>query len=119
MDHIILGKEGEKLAEDFLIKSGFEIIEKNWRTGNLEVDLIAKKSKILIFVEVKTRFSNKFGEPESFVNKQKQKFLIQAAAKYVEKTNIEEEIRFDVISITFNSGNWKINHFEEAFRPFY
>jgi len=76
-EHNITGQKGEQMAAEFLEKNGYKILETNWRFMNLEADIIAEKSKILVIAEVKTRKSNYFGEPESFVTKQKQKNLIK------------------------------------------
>ena len=67
--------------------------------------------------EVKTRKSNFFGEPEEFVTRQKQKHLIKAANAYIEKNNLDLEVRFDIISIILSGNEQKIFHIEDAFHP--
>ena len=73
------GKDGEELAAKHYIKLNYTILETNWHFGHLEVDIIAENEHTVVFCEVKTRSSNYFGEPESFVTLQKQKNIIRAA----------------------------------------
>lgn len=114
-EHNEKGSKGEELAAEFLLNKGYEILEKNWRFKNLEADIIAMHGKILVVAEVKTRRSNYFGEPESFVNKQKQKNLIKAANEYIIRNNLDLDVRFDIISIILGDSQMKINHIEDAF----
>ena len=74
-----IGDKGENLAALYLQKLGYDVLEQNYRTGRLEVDLICKKGDVLVFVEVKTRSSTKFGNPETFVNSAKASKIIEAA----------------------------------------
>ena len=113
--HNDTGTKGEEIASDFLFKKGYTILETNWHFHNLEVDIIAMKDKILVVVEVKTRKSNYFGEPETFVNKQKQKNLIKVANSYILRNNLDLEVRFDIISIILGENQIKINHIKDAF----
>lgn len=115
--HNDTGVKGEELAAGFLEKKGYSILEKNWRFKNLEADIIAIFSKTLVIAEVKTRKSNYFGEPETFVNKQKQKNLIKAAHEYIQRNQLDVEVRFDIISIILGDSQTKINHIEDAFYP--
>lgn len=115
-EHNNTGKKGEEMAATFLREKGMTILETNWRFGYLEADIIAKFEKTLVVIEVKTRKSNYFGEPESFVTKQKQKNLIRAANEYIERKNLDLEVRFDIISIVLNDYN-AIRHIEDAFYP--
>ena len=112
-----LGKSGEEIAYDFLIKKGFKILEKNWRHNKDEVDIIATKEEYLVIVEVKTRSTFYFGEPQIFVNKKKQGFMIRAANAYILKNNIDNETRFDIISIVQSGDRVSIRHIEDAFYP--
>ena len=114
-EHNETGQKGEELAASYLQNKGFVILEKNWRFKNLEADIIATIAKTLIIAEVKTRRSNYFGEPETFVNKQKQKNLIKAAHEYIQRNNLDLEVRFDIISIILGDNQMKINHIEDAF----
>ena len=115
-EHNDTGVKGELLAADFLEKKGYVILETNWRFKNLEADIIASIQKTLVIAEVKTRKNNYFGEPETFVTKQKQKNLIKAAHEYIQRNNIDLEVRFDIISVVMNNPG-AINHIEDAFYP--
>jgi putative endonuclease len=113
--HNELGKRGELIALDFLKEKGFEILETNFRLDKDEIDIIAKEGKFLVFVEVKTRSTNYFGEPEIAVGAKKVEFLLRAAENYLVSKNINAEIRFDIISIILNSRQKKIRHIVDAF----
>ena len=97
------GKKGEQLAPSFLIDNGFEIQEKNWRYHHLEVDIIATKNGRLHIVEVKTRNSLLFGNPEESITKNKMKFLKNAAEAYQYQHKQWLYLQFDVIAITLIS----------------
>ena len=113
--HNLLGEKGENLASEYLIKKGYVIQERNWRNGKAEVDIIAKHNNEIVFIEVKTRASNAYGEPEEFVSEKKQELLRNAADNYVNEKAVFEEVRFDVISIILNNNESYINHIETAF----
>lgn len=93
------GKWGEFEAIKFLKEKGLEIIEANWVFLHLEIDIIAKDEGKLVIVEVKTRSSAEYGEPETFVTRSKQKKLIRAANLYMQHKNLDLEVRFDVVGI--------------------
>jgi putative endonuclease len=113
--HNELGKKGELLAIDFLKEKGFKILETNFRLEKDEIDIIAKDGEILVFVEVKTRSTSNYGEPEIAVGDKKVEFLLRAAENYLISKNLTVEIRFDIISIVLNSTKNKIRHIEDAF----
>ena len=115
--HNDLGNEGEELAVGHLVQNGWKILERNWRFGREELDIIAQKDDVLSIVEVKTRFSNFLGEPYEAVSKSKQKSIIRAANHFVEKNDLDLEVQFDIISIVLNKNQQKITHIEEAFSP--
>jgi len=110
-----VGREGEGVAKRFLLDSGYEIIAANWRFRHYEVDLIAKKDEKIVFVEVKTRKNDAFGEPELFVSKKKQKFMIASAHEFMTQNSLNLESRFDIIAIS--NLKEKIVHIEGAFFP--
>ena len=114
-EHNELGKLGEQLAVDFLIKKGYKIKEKNWRFQKAEVDIIAQKENILAIIEVKTRTTDYFGNPQDFITPQKIKLLTKAIDEYVVKNDLDVEVRFDVIGIINNKNETKIEHLEDAF----
>ena len=116
-EHNDIGIKGEELASVYLEEKGYTILEKNWRFGREEIDLIAQHNETLVVVEVKARTGSFFGEPEEFVTRQKQKHLIKAINAYIEKRNLELEVRFDIIGVIFTGKNHRINHIEDAFHP--
>jgi putative endonuclease len=116
-DHNVTGQRGEEIAAAFLKEKGYEILELNWRFKNLEADIIATFESQLIIAEVKTRNSTFFGEPETFVNRQKQKNLIKAANEYVLRSELELEVRFDILSVVSANGRSTVKHIESAFYP--
>lgn len=113
----ILGKKGEEWAIEYLKNKGYKIMATNWHYGHAEIDIIAEKDNILAIIEVKTRWTNYFGEPEEFVSRKKQRLIIQAADAYIRQHNINKEARFDIISILYNNNEHKITHIEDAFYP--
>ncbi len=116
-EHNTLGNDGENIAIRYLQEKGYEILDTNWRHGHLEIDIIAKNGKIVIFVEVKTRSSEKWGKPEEFVHYKKRKRLVKAAEAYLIEKDLMCEMRFDIIAVILSSGYRKIKHIEEAFIP--
>lgn len=113
-NHIKVGKEGEKLAANYLVKKGFEVIERNYRYRRFEIDIIAKKGNTLIFVEVKTRSGNYFGEPEEAVADKQAAQIMEAAENYILDIDWNGDIRFDIVSILKRDES-QITHFEDVF----
>lgn len=97
--HNITGLKGEDLAVRWLTDKGFRILERNWRSGHLEVDAIAVKNSKLHFFEVKCRRSGKFGYPETSISKTKLKNLMNAAEAYCNRHPGYKKVQFDVLSI--------------------
>jgi putative endonuclease len=116
-EHNDLGRKGEEIAAGFLEKKGYQILEKNWRQWRNEIDIIAMDGKYLVIIEVKTRQSNYFGEPETAVTRDKQRALIRAANAYVRYKNINCEVRFDILSILILKSSEQVHHIEDAFYP--
>ena len=92
-------------------------MERNWRNRHMEIDIIAMDGDELVIVEVKTRQSDAYGEPDIAVTRKKQSRLISAANAYIFRNNLDFSTRFDIISIVFNGGNPIIEHIEDAFLP--
>ncbi|NVO19899.1 MAG: YraN family protein [Bacteroidetes bacterium] len=115
--HNDLGKNGENIAANYLTRKGYQIIKRNWRYNRDEIDIIAKDGDWLVIVEVKTRTSDWFGEPEMAVTRTKQQSLVRAAQGYIMETDFKGETRFDVIGILFDKQQVKLNHVEDAFLP--
>ena len=113
--HNEIGKLGEELALKHLKKDGYAILETNWRLGRLEADIIAYKEGVIVMVEVKTRSSQGHGAPEDFVTYEKQKACVKLANAYTLTHCRDEEVRFDIISVTFSGENCEIRHLENAF----
>lgn len=115
--HNELGKIGEELALKLLKTKGYQILGTNWHSGHEEIDIIAKDGDVLVIVEVKTRATTDFGEPEFAVNKHKQNSIIRTADKYIQENNWCGDTRFDVVSIVISKNEKKIDHIEDAFYP--
>jgi putative endonuclease len=98
--HIDFGRLGEQLAEDFLIAKGYTILHRNWRHLRYEIDIVALKNEIPHFVEVKTRSSQEFGQPEESVNKKKIRSLLQAADEFLFRNQQYNNFQIDILSIT-------------------
>jgi len=113
--HNELGKKGEVLAEEYLLRSGYSIKSKNWRYLKAEIDIIAQKEAILAIVEVKTRSSIDIAAPEDAVNKKKIKLLVAAANEYVVQHDLDVDVRFDIISIHKKGEKYNLNHIKDAF----
>ena len=109
------GKLGEDIAVNYLINKGYQILERNWRSGHKEIDIIALDGDTLVAVEVKTRKSNTYGEPDIAVGAMKQQMLIWAADAYVRYKNLDVEVRFDIVSIVITDTGEHIEHIEDAF----
>jgi putative endonuclease len=113
--HNKLGKDGELIALMFLQKEGFSILKTNWHFQKAEVDIIAQDNNFLVFVEVKTRGSSKFGKPEDAIDKKKIGLYKDAVEGYLEQYPTEAEIRFDVVSIIIEKDETKIKYIANAF----
>jgi len=116
--HNELGKKGEQLAVDYLLKHGYSIVERNYRFQKAEVDIIAKKETILAIIEVKTRSTSDFGNPQDFVKPKQIQHLVKAVDEYVTKNNLDVEVRFDIIALVKQSNSFDIEHLENAFYHF-
>jgi putative endonuclease len=114
-----LAERGEELAAKILTDKGYEIIERNYRYGHGEIDIIAidPSNGCTVFVEVKARQNLEFGEPEYAITKSKQKQIRRIAELYLYDKEIKEvDCRFDVFAILFEDLNHPVvNHYENAF----
>jgi putative endonuclease len=111
-----VGKIGENLAVSYLEDKGYNIIERNYRFGRGEIDIIVEKNQMLIFIEVKTKKHGDFGDPIYWTTRSKQKQIGRIARGYLYERNItDRDCRFDVITVTWEKGAWKIRHIENAF----
>jgi putative endonuclease len=95
--HLQTGSKGEDLAVAFLKSNNCQILERNWRFGRAEIDIIARSDETLIFVEVKTRSTTTFGHPAEFVSHSQEQRIAEAASAYMEHINHDWAVRFDII----------------------
>lgn len=113
--HNLLGRQGEEAAARFLMFNDYSILERNWRCGHLEVDIIAQKRGLLVFVEVKTLASASVILPEEHADKEKRRHIVAAAKAYLSINDLDRQIRFDIISVTGSAPPFSIRHIENAF----
>ena len=116
--HNEIGILGEQLAVSYLSKHGFQILERNWRFGQLEIDIVALTKEYLVFVEVKTRSVDYLVEPELSLTKKQQGFIIKAANAYIDSHTFDMEARFDVVSIVMHPEGHVLKHIDDAFYPY-
>ena len=114
--HNELGKWGEDVAADYLLRQGYTIVERDWKSGHRDLDIIAQDGDTVVFVEVKTRRNRDFTDPEMAVDYQKIRHLQQAANHYIKYRHIDNDIRFDIITVvgTMNETP-SIEHIKDAF----
>ena len=111
-----LGQAGEDAALAHLLAQGYELVQRNYRYGRAEVDLVVRLGQILlVFVEVKTRSSARYGHPEEFVTSHKQQLFRQAAEELQEALAWTGDIRFDILALTRTASGLRLEHFEDAF----
>lgn len=113
-----IGDFGETAAVKYLLKQNYRILRRNFRLKFGEIDIIAEQDGCTVFVEVKTRKNNRFGEPSEYVDRNKQRRIKNAAACFADTVN--SDIRFDVIEVFYEQNNGRmlisdINHIENAF----
>jgi putative endonuclease len=112
----ILGREGEALAVKELKKQSYRIIEKNFHSSRGEVDIIAKKKGVLVFIEVKARSNENFGTPFDAVDQRKQKRIIHAAKTYLLKKGLTDvRVRFDVVGVHTSEHPPRVEILVDAF----
>lgn len=116
--HNELGKKGEELAVAHLLKTGYEIVARNFVYQKAEVDVIARKGSVLAVVEVKTRSTPDFGDPQEFVKKKQINQLVKAIDYFVNEHNLDVEVRFDIVAIIRNKAGTRLEHIEDAFLHF-
>ena len=116
--HNELGALGEQLATDYLLAKGYEVVVRNFVFQKAEIDIIAKHNNIMICVEVKTRNSDFFGDPQEFVTPSKIKLLVKAMDAFITENDIDLETRFDIIAVLKNKTTESLTHYEDAFYHF-
>ena len=116
--HNELGSKGEDMAAEYLQEHGYCILERNWTNkGRKELDIIATKDDIIVFVEVKTRRQGSVTTPLSAVDGRKQHRICLAADSFLKANRIDSCCRFDILCIIYNEEASRIEHIEDAFRP--
>ncbi len=142
--HAGIGRKGEDIACKWLIDNGFTIIERNWRCGHLEIDIIgirqscekkkepcgfadesyalqfsgtAGNQRYIHFIEVKTRKEGSAVSPADAVDRRKQERLVMAAGGYIKSHHIKEEAVFDILAITYTISTVSVEFIERAFTP--
>ena len=116
-----IGSFGEAWARDYLISKGYKILNMNFRNKFGEIDIICKKNNLLIFCEIKSRYSNSFGSPIESITCYKQKQIIKLSELYlISKKYYNFNVRYDIIEVIFNTitSSHIINHVQDAFRAY-
>ena len=112
-----IGEIAEGLAQQHLLKLGYNIKETNWYHGHLELDIIAQDGNELVIVEVKSRSGIRYEHPSEAVTNSKIKRIVEAADAYILEKDIDLETRFDVITVIFIQQKYELEHFKDAFYP--
>ena len=113
--HNELGKQGEQAAANFMKSKGYKVLKRNWTMHRHEIDIVAEDEEFIIFVEVKTRTSRQWGNPEDFIGKTKIRRIVEAADLYLQLNDIDKSARFDIISAVWDGENFEIEHIDDAF----
>ena len=115
-----IGELGEQMACDFLLSRGHHILDRNWRAGHLELDIVSEASDGLHFVEVKARTAPVTTSAADQVNSVKQKRISAAALQYLNKKHLDgREVFFDIVSVLFNGPETVVRYFPQAWIPLY
>ena len=113
---LLWGKEGERVAERYLQKKGYKLVERNYRCLGGELDLIVLDRRVIVFVEVKTRTGSGFGTPFEAVEARKQQRMIRAAQFFLAEKGLQQrDARFDVVGVSWPGREPVIEHIENAF----
>lgn len=113
---LLLGKQGERVAELYLQRKGYKVVERNYRCSGGELDLIALDRRVVVFVEVKTRTGLGFGTPLEAVEFRKQRRMIRAAQFFLAEKKLQErDARFDVVGVSWPGREPVVEHIENAF----
>ena len=112
-----IGKQGENICKKYLLDNDYKIVKQNYFTNFGEIDIIAEKDNLLVFVEVKYTKVGKFGNPVFSVNKSKRKRIYLSSEDFLQKYPQKKDIRFDIITIEKNNSS-KLTHYENAFMSY-
>lgn len=117
-EHNELGKKGEEAAVRLLKSKHYRILEQNWTFRGYEIDIIAEDNEFIVFVEVKTRTSRQWGNPEDFIGKNRMRRMIRAANHYLIGKAVDKPARFDIVSVVWNGKEFELEHLDDAFLSF-
>ena len=110
--HLRTGRRGERIACRHLLRNGFDILARRWRGRTGEIDLVAFEDELLVFIEVKTRSTNRYGEPWEFVDWRKRQLLRRTAEEFIAANDLGAyAYRFDIVSVVGN----EVSLFRNAF----
>src|SRR5688572_1917915 len=117
----VLGERGERIAEEFLAARGWKVLDRRFRSGHRDIDLVMERNdaagRVIAFVEVKTRVSAAYGGPLGAVHWRKQREMARAARDWMATARTSATaFRFDVVGIVYGSGVPQVHHVENAFR---
>lgn len=116
-----IGNYGENLSLKHLIKNNYKILDTNFRTSYGEIDIVATINNIIVFLEIKSRYTDSFGKAIESITYYKQKQIIKLSKYYIHKYNLYNyNVRYDIIEVYFNNRNnlYKLNHIIDAFRTY-
>lgn len=116
--HNELGKKGEDEAYRYLKLKGYKIVCRNWTFHGYEIDIVAEIDEYIVFVEVKTRTSAQWGNPEDFVGKSRMRRMVDAADHFMIENEIDKPARFDIIGLVWDGKRFELEHIDDAFLPF-
>lgn len=112
----VLGNEGERVAEAYLKKMGYRLVERNYRCPVGELDLVFLDRRVIVFVEVKTRTDDRFGAPLESVHQRKQRKMIKTALFFLSQHRLHHrDARFDVVGVSLKGGEPAVEHVQNAF----
>ena len=118
--HNDLGRRGEELATAFLLSKGYGIIDRNWRSGHKEIDIVAQDGNDIVFVEIKTRTDETFNDARDAVDARKRQLLIYAADAYLHSHHFDLTPRFDIITVVGRyfdpTATLTVDHIIDAYR---
>src|SRR5665811_1168933 len=112
-----IGELAEAIAQQYLVKLGYKILNTNWYYGHLELDIVAREGEQLVVVEVKSRNGIRYEHPSEAVTNAKIKRIVEAAEGYIQEKDLNMETRFDVITVIFFEKKYELEHFKDAFYP--
>lgn len=116
-----LGRRGERIAEEWLVNRGWRVVERRFRSGHRDIDLVVEQrgaeGRLVAFVEVKTRLSAGYGGPLGAVHWRKQREMARAARDWMSRERAAgDNFRFDVVGVLFGAGSPEVIHIENAFQ---